>query len=414
MLLFRRCINITANKKKILLITQHFYPEIGSAANRLKNIYLELKEKNYDVKVLTLHPRYPSRELYENKRFWNEKLIDEDDIVRVDTSIKTHSTSIIKRLYLYLEVMFRFIGAIFKYKKEFDYIFVTSPPIFVGIAGLIAKWRLKAPLILDIRDLWPESLVGVKVFSNKLILSTAYKVEKLLYKKATRIIVNSRSFINYMTNKNVPAEKIKFVPNSLSEEELSIEVPSNDDSQKIEVTYTGNLGFAQDLNKLLSVAEMFKENPNIFFTIVGYGKNTNEVKKYIEDKQLENVTLHTAKSRNDTLKIVSESDIAYVSLVEQEVFKTVLPGKIIDYMSVKKPIIGNVSGYAGEIIESANCGIVLKEGSVQELYEKIIELANNPASRKTLGENGYNYAYKNLRWKTNINVLIQVMEEIHE
>lgn len=401
------------HKKKILLISQHFYPEIGSAANRMKNIYIELKEKGFDVKVLTLEPRYPSRELYEDKQFWNEPLIDEKDIIRIDPSIKKHSGSILKRLYLYLEVMVRFIGSIFKQKAEFDYIFVTSPPIFVGVAGLIAKWKLKAPLILDIRDLWPESLTGVQVFSNPLILKTAYKVEDILYKKATKIIVNSRSFIQYMTNKNVSKDKITFLPNSLTESELAYK-EAQLEKENITVIYTGNLGLAQDLHKFMKTAALLKENTSINFSIIGYGKNTNEVKNYIESNGLSNVTLHTAKSRNETLKLVASADIAYVSLVNQEVFKTVLPGKIIDYMCVKKPIIGDVAGYASEIIQEANCGMILKEDTPEELVENIYKLANDPNLRKNYGENGYQYAYKNLRWKTNINVLLNVMEDIHE
>jgi len=401
------------HKKKILLISQHFYPEIGSAANRMKNIYIELKEKGFDVKVLTLEPRYPSRELYEDQQFWNEPLIDEKDIIRIDPSIKKQSGSILKRLYLYLEVMVRFIGTIFKQKAEFDYIFVTSPPIFVGVAGLIAKWKLKAPLILDIRDLWPESLTGVQVFSNPLILKTAYKVEEILYKKATKIIVNSRSFIQYMTNKNVSKDKITFLPNSLTESELAYE-EAQLEKENITVIYTGNLGLAQDLHKFMKTAALLKENKSINFSIIGYGKNTNEVKNYIDSNGLSNVTLHTAKSRNETLKLVASADIAYVSLVNQEVFKTVLPGKIIDYMCVKKPIIGDVAGYASEIIHEANCGIILKEDTPEELVENIYKLANDPNLRKNYGENGYQYAYKNLRWKTNINVLLKVMEDIHE
>ncbi|WP_129690863.1 glycosyltransferase family 4 protein [Gottfriedia acidiceleris] len=404
------------NKKtKVLLITQHFYPEIGSAANRLKNIYLELKEKGYEVKVLTLHPRYPSREIYNNQAFWNEPFIDEKDVNRIDPSIKNHSGSIIKRLYLYLEVMVRFIIEIFKYKREFNIVFVTSPPIFVGIAGLISKWRLRAPLILDIRDLWPESLRGVNIFSNKLILSIAYKVESLLYKKANKIIINSRSFKEYMVNKGVKESKISFLPNSLTEDELNF-TPVNDepDNEKINIIYTGNLGLAQDLDKFLKASIQMKECKDFHFIIVGYGKNVNEVKNYIKEHQLTNVTLYSAKSRTETLSLVSKSDITYVSLVDQEVFKTVLPGKIIDYMCLKKPIIGNVAGYAAQIIKDANCGTVLEEGTEEELVRHIKHLATDQLERNMLGENGYLYAYKNLRWKTNIYNLINVMEEIHE
>lgn len=402
-----------SSKKRILLISQHFYPEIGSAANRMKNIYLELHSKGYDVKVLTLEPRYPSKELYENERFWDSDL-NEDDVIRIEPLVKKHSTSIIKRLFLYLEVMFRFIFEILKYKKEVDYVFVTSPPIFVGVAGLIAKWKLKAPLILDIRDLWPESIIGVGVFSNKLLLSAAFKLEDLLYRKATKIFVNSRSFINYMTSKNVPVDKIYFMPNSLTEDELSIEVDKKVNDTKKTVIYTGNLGLAQDIQKLIKVAEKLKDETDIQFTIVGYGYHLNELEKVIKEKNLSNINLQSARSRNDTLRLVANADIAYVSLVDKDVFKTVLPGKIIDYMCVRKPIIGDVSGYASDIIQTSNCGIVSKENSVDDLADNILKLAKDEEQCQELGQNGYQFAYEQLRWKTNILVLEKAMEDIDE
>ncbi|MFB7141971.1 glycosyltransferase family 4 protein [Gottfriedia sp. NPDC056225] len=402
-------------RKKILLISQHFYPEIGSAANRLKNIYLELKEKNYEVKVLTLQPRYPSRELYEDKSFWNEPLMDESDFIRIDPSIKTHSGNIVKRLYLYIEVMIRFIFSILLLRKEYDAVFVTSPPIFVGVAGLIAKWKLKAPLIVDIRDLWPESLTGVKLFTNRFILNTAYKVEEILYKKADRIIVNSLSFVTYMTGKGVPKDKISFMPNSLTEEELNGNEPVvKSEGDHVNVIYTGNLGMAQDIQKLIRVIEKMKDESKVRFIILGYGYHSNDLQRIINEKNLTNVTIHSAKSRKETLDLVSNSDIAYVSLVDQDVFKTVLPGKIIDYMCVKKPIIGDVSGYASDIIRSADCGIVSDVNTVEELVKNITILANDRELRKQYGENGYNYAFENLRWKTNISVLTRLLEEIHE
>ncbi|PGS49868.1 glycosyltransferase family 4 protein [Bacillus sp. AFS041924] len=402
-----------SSKKRVLLITQHFYPEIGSAANRLKNIYMELNEKGYDVKVLTLEPRYPSKELYENERFWDTEL-NEEDVIRIEPLVKKHSNSIFKRLFLYLEVMFRFILEIFRYKKEVDYIFVTSPPIFVGFAGLVAKWKLKAPLILDIRDLWPESIIGAGVFSNPLILSMAFKLEDLLYRKATKIFVNSKSFINYMNGKNVPTEKIYFMPNSLTEDELSIDVNNPNINDKKTVIYTGNLGLAQDIQKLIKVAENLKNESNIQFTIVGYGYHLNELEKLIKEKKLNNINLQTARSRNDTLSLVAKADIAYVSLVDKDVFKTVLPGKIIDYMCVKKPIIGDVAGYASDIIHQSNCGIVSTENSVESLANNILKLASDEELCTRLGENGYQYAYEHLRWKTNIRVLEKALEDIDE
>ncbi|MES9682890.1 glycosyltransferase, partial [Gottfriedia acidiceleris] len=183
----------------------------------MKNIYIDLTELGYSVDVLTLQPRYPNQEMYKDEKYWNEN-VDEKDVIRIDPSIKNHNGSMIKRLFLYLQVMLGFIIEIMKLPKQYDAIFVTSPPIFVGAAGLIAKWKLKTKLILDIRDLWPESIVGVGLTNNKLILSMAFAFEKYLYRHANRIVVNSKSFISYISSKGIMSEIISFIPNSLTED----------------------------------------------------------------------------------------------------------------------------------------------------------------------------------------------------
>jgi len=76
--------------KKILMITQNFYPEIGSAANRMKNIYLELKERGYDVTVLTSEPSYPNRNLYKDSSYWDDKKVEED-IIRIQPKTRKYT-----------------------------------------------------------------------------------------------------------------------------------------------------------------------------------------------------------------------------------------------------------------------------------------------------------------------------------
>ena len=177
---------------KILLITQNFYPEIGSASNRAKNIYAALKEKGYEVTVLTTEPNYPNRNLYNDEAFWDED-ISEDDIVRIQLSVRKYTSSIFRRLIFYLEMMWKFIFYNFKLKKDYDVVFATLPSIFIGIASIIAKMRQRATFILDIRDLWPETLLGIKRFDNKLILKMAYGLESFYIASQMRLLLIVRS-----------------------------------------------------------------------------------------------------------------------------------------------------------------------------------------------------------------------------
>ncbi|MGG0237412.1 glycosyltransferase family 4 protein [Bacillus rhizoplanae] len=395
--------------KKILMITQNFYPEIGSAANRMKNIYLELKKKGYEVTVLTSDPSYPNRNLYNDESYWCDETI-EQDTVRIHPRTRKYTRNLFRRLMLYIEVVLRFILAIGKDKAKYDYVFVSTPSIFVAVAGMFAKKKMKAKLILDVRDLWPESLIGVGFFNKRWILKVAYKFEYRMYHTADQILINSEGFFSYITSKGIDPKRISFMPNSLTEKELSV-IPVENTGDKLTIIYTGNIGLAQDITKLISVAEYLQDYKNITFKIIGYGYKKNAVYDMMKMKNLANIQFLKPKNREDTLAEVASADITYVSLVEEDVFKKVLPGKVIDYMSVKKPIVADVDGYAKEVIGEAKCGFVAENRTVSELGDYIIKLASDKQLRKQLGENGYQYAFRTLRWKTNIETLVQILEE---
>lgn len=395
--------------KKILIVTQNFYPEIGSAANRMKNVYLELKERGYDVTVLTSDPSYPNRNLYKDSNYWYDEDI-EKDTVRIHPKTRKYTRNLFNRLILYIEVALRLILVICKDKKEYDYVFVSTPSIFIAVVGMFAKRKMKTKLILDVRDLWPESLVGIGFFDRKWILKFAYKLERKIYHSADKIIINSQGFLSYITSKGIPTNRISFMPNSLTEEELSI-VPKENSSNQLTVIYTGNIGLAQDIKKLISIAEYLKEYENISFKIIGYGYQRKDIEESIKAKCLSNIQLIRPKNRKDTLVEIVAADIAYVSLVENEVFKKVLPGKVMDYMAMRKPIVADVDGYAKKVIEEAQCGFVAKNRTVIELGNYIIKLGQNSQLRDQLGKNGYQYAFQTLRWKTNIETLVRILEE---
>ncbi|WP_131101174.1 glycosyltransferase family 4 protein [Bacillus sp. SYJ] len=395
--------------KKILMITQNFYPEIGSASNRMKNIYLELNERGYDVKILTSDPSYPNRNLYKDSSYWYDENI-EKDIVRIHPKTRKYTRNLFRRLMLYIEVAFRLILAIYKDKEKYDYIFVSTPSIFIPVAGMFAKRKMKAKLIVDVRDLWPESLIGIGFFNKNWILKFAYKLEYKIYHAADNIIINSKGFYSYISSIGIAPNRISFMPNSLTEKELST-VPKKNTSDQLTVIYTGNIGLAQDIEKLILIAEHLKEYKNISFKIIGYGYQKRELGESIEAKQLPNIQLIDPKNREDTLAEIFNADIAYVSLVEKDVFKKVLPGKVMDYMSMRKPIVADVAGYAKEVIEEAQCGFVTEDRTAAELGAYIIKLAQDKQLRNRLGENGYQYAFRTLRWKTNIETLLKILEE---
>ncbi len=396
-------------KKKVLVISQNFYPELGSAGNRIKNIYKLLREENYDVRVLTTEPTYPNRNIYEDEQFWDDDSLnrEEHDIKRIKVWNRKYSRSIINRLFYYLEIAFKMLFHILQDRNKYDVIFVTSPPIFIAFAGLFAKYRFRSRLILDIRDLWPETLKGVGVFNFPTILSFFSKLEKLLYIKADHIVVNSKGFIDYIAyTRGIPIDKIKFLPNSARKKELALKQAGEGE---FTVIYAGNIGLAQDVKTLMDLARQLNEY-SINLTVMGYGFNRLAFIDYIKENNLTNVRFVKPSTRKECLDVISSHHVGIVTLNDKKVFETVLPGKIVDYMTCGIPIVASVSGYSKEVIEKHEVGFVSETHNATNMIKHILTLSMDSEVRAKFSQNALKYVGQHFLWEKNIHILISLIE----
>lgn len=395
--------------KRVLIISQHFYPEIGSHANRIKHLYMLLGKNGFDTTVLTTEPSYPNKKIYQNEDFWDEESMNPDnkDIIRIGISSRKYSNNIFNRLFYYIEIALKFILLILKDKSRYDYIFVTSPPIFTGFVGLFAKYRYKTKFILDIRDLWPESLKGVGVFDNALILKFFGYLEKILYKKSDKIVINSLGFKEHIQRKaGIHESKILFIPNGVVKEEL---VPINRKKKKTRsIIYAGNLGLAQNTDIIHHLAPLLAEQ-NIQLTIIGYGINRKQLLDSI--KCYKNVKFINPMTKKECFNIIAEHDLGLVTLKDKEVFKTVLPGKIIDYMTCGVPIVGVVDGYAKDLINNEGVGIALHDNAPEKIIAQIVMLLNDVCTRTQMSQKAHRLILNQFNWEINITSLVEYMRE---
>ncbi|WP_244169953.1 MULTISPECIES: glycosyltransferase family 4 protein [Listeria] len=394
--------------KKILVITQNFPPEIGSAANRMRGICHYLNDVA-NVTVWTTEPHYPQKELYKQKDFWQDAPKGLK-IERIQTKSKRFEKNFFRRLLLYVEVLFRFYKMILAEKETYDVVFVTSPPLSIPLIGLLAKRKFKAKFVVDIRDLWPETLSALKGISPKIIRYLNYRVERLIYWKADKLIVNSEGFTEYIQKIIKDKEKIHFLPNGLTSSELAL-VPTFSRLEKVTVVYTGNMGIAQDIESLFRLAEDFQENRNVRFLLIGYGKHYTEIRQKVLDKGLENIVIKPPESRRKVWERLQNADIAYIGLKEHPIFETVIPGKLIDYMGASLPIIGITSGYSKKIIEKAEAGLVFNKNDYANMKNNLTQLIEDAHLRQYYGRNGNEYAQQNFNWQVNKNLLYKIIFE---
>ena len=386
---------------KILYITQYFHPEIGATTNRsLANIRY-LSKKGHDVTVLTEIPNHPKGIIfdgYKGKMFMTESM-EEFKIKRVwvFTSVKKN---FVTRLLFY--ITFAILGslsAIFRWGK-YDIVYVTSPPLFVGMIGLVLKFFFpNTKFVLEVRDLWPDAAIEMGELKNKQFRNFSYSLEKSLYKKADHIVAVTKRFKTRIIEKGYSGDKISVIRNgsdlTFKKLEISNELKERYKTEnKFIVIYAGILGIAQNLTTILKAAERLKDD-NIFFLLVGTGPEESILKDYSESRNLTNVIFTGEIPKEKMSEYFSLADCGLIPLKNIKVFERTIPSKLFDYMSANLPIILGVKGEAKEILEKSEAGICFEPDNVEDLVDKIIYLKNNKSEMSQMKIKGRDFVKTN-------------------
>ena len=389
-------------KKKVLVISQHFPPEIGAASQRMNYMAQFLHDLGYDVTVLTSEPCYPKRDLYSDY-YQGDKKEYPFSLKRVKPLSKGYSKGKFARVYHYLTFMVKSLFTVARDKNKYSYVIATSPPIFIGLLGVLAKMRFRCELYLDIRDLWPESVEGLKVLKkNNVFLRLGYYLETFIYNRSDCIIINSQSFASKVKDKLKTTKDMLYIPNGVSKSQLEKAVKKNKDNSVLQVTYTGNMGMAQGLTTIIEAAKLLETSPNIHFNLVGTGVCEKEVKDLAVKYKLENLTFFGAKSRAETMEILSNSHIAIIHLIDAKIFETVIPSKVFDYMLSSLPIVAGINGEGAKIIRDSGCGILFEPENPLALAQAIGSLEKDGVFRQNMGGKGFDYLKDNFMWDNNI------------
>ena len=378
--------------KKILFLTHYFPPEVNAPANRIYEHAIRWVKSGISVTVITNNPNHPHGKLfpgYKNKWQFFE-IVDGIDVFRVKTFI-TPNKGKIKRSINFFMFMVRSIIASYKVKC-FEVVLATSPQFFCGVAGaIIGKIRNK-PFVLEIRDLWPDSITAVRALNKKFVLRILMKIEKWMYFSSYRIITLTDSFKDHVINYGYPSENIETISNGIDFNRLKItETVEKAFSRngKFILSYIGTFGMAHHLETVLQAASQLHDNKEIHFLLIGDGAECEKLITLRTEMKLQNVTILPLQPKKLIPYFIKISDVGLIMLKNSELFKTVIPSKMFEYMAMKKPIITSIpKGEATDIVDKYNCGVnVLPENS-EELSKSILFLYKNHSTRDVMGKNG--------------------------
>jgi len=372
---------------KILFISDNFFPEVNAPATRTHQHCREWVKQGAEVTVITCVPNFPRGKVYEgykNKLYQVEE-IDGIRVIRVWSYIAANK-GFYKRTLDYISFAFMaFCVGVF---RKTDVIIATSPQFFAAVGGWFLSFCKRKPWIMEVRDLWPESIKAVGAMQEGRMYRMLERMELFLYHKATKIIVVTDRFKYNLINRGIAAEKINVVKNGVVLDEY---MPQHSNvilrkqlgiDKKFVFTYLGTHGMAHGLNFILESAAKIKNEEDVHFLFIGDGAEKNNLIEIQKKLILNNVTLHPPVAKKDVHKYISASDVALVCLKKSDTFKSVIPSKIFENAAMQCPILLGVQGESQQIIESYNAGVCYEPENEQEFIEKVIQMKNSNGEYK--------------------------------
>jgi glycosyltransferase involved in cell wall biosynthesis len=375
----------------ILLIHQAFASISEPGGTRHHEIAQHLAEKGHRVTVIASPVSYLTGNSAKSQdERWVTEAGGEVVIQRAYTYSALHR-SFVHRVFSFLSFMVSsFIAGL--RVRDVDLVWGTSPPIFQGVTAWLLARLKRAKFIFEVRDLWPAFAIAVGVLTNHALILASQWLERFLYRRADRMLVNSPGFIEHIQARG--GKDIALVPNGA---DPSMFDPVSDGadfrceqglSDKFVVLYAGAHGMSNDLDIVLDAADQLRARSDIVIAFVGDGKEKSALMERAARIGLENVKFIAPVPKTEMGQALAASNACIAILKPIEMYKTVYPNKVFDYMAAGRAVILAIDGVIRQVVEKAAAGICIPPGDAGRLAAAIRLLANDPHGTKQMGMRG--------------------------
>ena len=401
---------------KVLLLTISYPPVLNSAARLFSELAESLSERGHQVTVLTAIPERYLAEKDSGNKFPQEEIINGVRVYRLPSS------SLPKHIPLFraLEHVFFALRCWLKGRKlpPQDAVIVYSPPLPLGITGIRLARRWGGKAIVNVQDLYPQSVIDLGLLRNPFFISLARQMEQWVYNNADFITVHSEGNRLYVIDYGVPAERAIVVPNWIDLEKFSPGQCGNSLKQAVGlkdgfiVSYAGVMGFAQGVEDIIGAAVRLRDiAPDIYFVLVGSGVALPHLKERVQREGLSNVLFVPHLPEDKYIELLRASDICLVTL-DKRLRTPVVPGKLPCIMAVGRPVICSTApeSDARRIVEEANSGLWVNAGDAKALADAVLSLYRESARREEMGNNGRTYAGTHFRRELCVEKYIRILD----
>jgi glycosyltransferase involved in cell wall biosynthesis len=269
-----------------------------------------------------------------------------------------------------------------------DVVYASSPPLTIALPGLVAAACWRAPLVFEVRDLWPEAPIQMGALRNPVLRLAARLLERLAYRRSARVIALSPGIRDGVVAAGAAPDRVAVVPNASDLELFSPALDGRAERGRLGLgdglvcSYFGAMGEANDLAQLIDAAAQVED---VEFMLLGDGKRRPE----LEARAPANVRfLDPVPDKSSVARLAAASDACLTLFKDVPVLATNSPNKLFDTFAAGRAAIVNMPGWMRDLVEENDAGLFVRPGDARDLAEKVAWLRDNPDAVERLGRNG--------------------------
>lgn len=399
---------------RILFITPYFPPEKGAAQTRIGETALKLVRRGHEVTVLTTLPNYPKGFVFpgyergqRREENWNGvRVIRVWSYISPDKGFRSRVLG-----YLSFGLLAPF-QAFWKVGRP-DIMLVSSPPLFVALAGRILRFLKRRPYIFIVADLWPESAVALGALRNRAFIWLAERLEWSTYKRAALVWALTDGIRTTLVRRGLSPEKVFLLTNGVDTEKFK-PIPRDEARARLgwddryTVLHAGTIGLAHGLEITLGAAEALRGTPGVRIVLAGDGVEKAPLKAEAQRRGLTQVEFLDAFPYDQVPTVLSAADALLVSLKKTSISKGVVPAKLFEALAAERPILLAGDGEARELaVRQAQGALFVEPENGAALAAAIQWLRAHPTEARALGANGRAYAQAHLDREMLADVLVE-------
>src|SRR5262245_39228050 len=401
---------------RILFLSHYYHPEVNAPANRVGQLARAWADDGHDVTVLTGFPNHPTGIVppaYRGRPYIRHEFDRGVHVARTPIYAAPNKGILRRSLnYASYAMSAATVGPFITTRP--DIVVATSPQFLTAVAGYALARTKRVPFVLEVRDLWPASIVDVgAMHPGSLVVHTLEAAERFLYRHADHIVVVTDSFVEAIAAHGIPRSKISVVKNGVDLEMFRPGPTENGVRERLGLrdkfvaAYIGTHGMAHGLGTIVEAAALLRHDDRYRFLLIGDGAEKSSLQQRAASEGLTNVLFLDQIPHEAIPDHIRAADVTLVLLRDRVLFRSVIPSKIFEFMGTARPIVIGVDGEARRLVEDAGAGVFVPPEDPKTLVATLRRLDADPIARSRMGQSSRNFVERRFSRRAQARLYLQ-------